>query len=316
MKKIIIGILSLAIIVVGAFSLSAFNKNDNPKQVKSNISVKDDDNVQSIKQPVSIDKLNAQKENIFNNILNAIDYYDTVSGKFETTLIVDTPVTVTYAVDIPNQLSIENVKGANEDIDLMSNDSKKIYSNNNSKEYRENRYISQYDKASRIKQNKNINEEVELSPYYNINQKNISAKRVQVNEQGQMEFYYRQDLTNTGYASTSIYPQNLVFGFMSDTDFWNVSAVETYLGRQVIVVKGETSDKNYADKLNVTAFVMKFDIKTGILLDFKGTSAEGQVSQYLTTKEIKVDEANVNLKSNINEKILSVQSKYRNINQR
>ena len=314
MKKIIIGILSLAIIVAGTFSLSAFNNNDSSKQVKNSISVRDDE--QSIKQPVSIDKLNAQKENIFNNILNAIDYYDTVSGKFETTLIVDTPVTVTYEVDIPNQLSIENVKGANENIDLMSNDSKKIYSNNNSKEYREDRYISQYDKAARIKQNKDINEEVELSPYYNINQKNIAAKRVQVNKQGQMEFYYRQDLTNTGFASTSIYPQNLVFGFMSDTDFWNVSAVETYLGRQVIVVKGETADKNYADKLNVTAFVMKFDIKTGILLDFKGTSAEGQVSQYLTTKEIKVDEANEKLKSTINEKVLSVQTKYRKINKR
>lgn len=313
MKKIIVCILSISLLIIGTFSVAALatNTEDSLKTTNENITIQPGD--AELDKPIDIEKLNTQKETIFNNILNCIDYYDTVSGTFETTFIDGSPVTVSYDVNIPEQISAETVKGSNIDLNILCQDEKIVEANNFSKKYTEDRFISQYDESIREKHTTNINEQVSLQAYYNYEQKDVSYERARKNADGQMEFYYRQDLTNTGFASTSIYPQNLVFGFMTELNAWKVSGVETYLGRQVLVITGKTADKDYAEKLKVSAFVMKFDLKTGVLLDFKGYLPNGNLTQNLTTTKFVVEETNRNLNNEINERITTIQNAYEKI---
>ena len=187
-----------------------------------------------------------------------------------------------------------------------------IEANNKSRNYIENRLIPQYDQTKRIKQTAPINEEVSLQKYYNYDKTDVSKERVRKNAAGEMEFYYKTDLTNASMAATSINPQNLVFGFMSEFDSWKVANVEEYLGRQVIVITGKTADSEYASKLRVDVFEMKFDIKTGILLDFKGCLSDGTLTHYLTTSELEVDGKDTTLYKEIGERVTSIINSYEN----
>ena len=312
MKKILICILSIALLLVGTLSVMALDNYDESYSVKTpkNVDVKVSEHIS--KDAVDISTLNSQKDIVFNNLLNCIDYYNTVKGSFETSLIGDTPVTVVYEVDIPKQISYESVKGSNLDLEIFSHDGTITEVNKIKRNYHEERFIPQYDENTRKKQTTYIYEQVTLQPYYDYDHKDISSQRARKNISGDNEYFYRYDLTNTGYASNSIYPQNLVFGFMSELDYWNITAIEEYLNRQVLVVTGETSDSDYAKKLQTHTYEMRFDLKTGILLDFKGFSSNGILQQYLTTTSFSVDEANDKLQEFINDRITQFKSEYEN----
>ena len=312
MKKTFICILSIVFLLVGTLSVMAlddYDKNSSAKESK-NIEVKASE--PTFEDVADITSLNSQKEVVFNNLLNCIDYYNTVKGSFETSLIGDTPVAVAYEVDIPKQISYESVKGNNLDLEIFSHDGTITEVNKIERNYHEERFIPQYDENTRKKQTTYIYEQVTLQPYYDYDHKDISSQRARKNISGDNEYFYRYDLTNTGYASNSIYPQNLVFGFMSELDYWNITAIEEYLNRQVLVVAGETSDLDYAQKLQTHTFEMRFDLKTGILLDFKGFSSNGILQQYLTTTSFLVDESNDELQEFINDKITQFKSEYEN----
>lgn len=316
MKKILICILSIALLLVGTLSVMALDNYDESYSVKTpkNVDVKVSEHIS--KDAVDISTLNSQKDIVFNNLLNCIDYYNTVKGSFETSLIGDTPVTVVYEVDIPKQISYESVKGSNLDLEIFSHDGTITEVNKIKQNYNEERFIPQYDENTRKKQTTNIYEMVTLQPYYDYEHKDISSQRARKNSSGENEYFYRYDLTNTGYAANSIYPQNLVFGFMSELEFWDITAIEQYLNRQVLVVVGETSDLDYAQKLETHTFEMRFDLKTGVLLDFKGFSSNGTLQQYLTTTNFSVDVDDEYLKERISDKIIYAQSEYIQIERR
>ena len=312
MKKVLICILSITLLLVGTLSVMAledYDKNSSAKESK-NIEVKASE--PTFEDVADITSINSQKEVVFNNLLNCIDYYNTVKGSFETSLTGDVPVTVVYEVDIPKQISYESVKGSNLDLEIFSHDGTITEVNKIKQNYYEERFIPQYDESTRKNQTANIYEKVTLQPYYDYEHNDISSQRARKNSSGENEYFYRYDLTNTGYASNSIYPQNLVFGFMSELDYWNITAIEEYLNRQVLVVAGETSDLDYAQKLQTHTFEMRFDLKTGILLDFKGFSSNGILQQYLTTTSFSVDEANDKLQEFINDRITQFKSEYEN----
>ena len=312
MKKTFICILSIVFLLVGTLSVMAledYDKNSSAKESK-NIEVKASE--PTFEDVADITSLNSQKEVVFNNLLNCIDYYNTVKGSFETSLTGDVPVTVVYEVDIPKQISYESVKGSNLDLEIFSHDGTITEVNKIKRNYHEERFIPQYDENTRKKQTTYIYEQVTLQPYYDYDHKDISSQRARKNISGDNEYFYRYDLTNTGYASNSIYPQNLVFGFMSELDYWNITAIEEYLNRQVLVVTGETADSDYAKKLQTHTYEMRFVLKTGILLDFKGFSSNGILQQYLTTTSFSVDEANDKLQEFINDRITQFKSEYEN----
>lgn len=312
MKKAFICILSILFLLVGTLSVMALDDYDKSTSAKAPQNIEEKVSEQISEDLVDITSLNAQKEVVFNNLLNCIDYYNTVKGSFETSLIGDTPVAVAYEVDIPKQTSCESVKGSNIDLEIFSHDGTITEVNKIKQNYHEERFIPQYDENTRKKQTTYIYEQVTLQPYYDYEHKDISSQRARKNSSGENEYFYRYDLTNTGYASNSIYPQNLVFGFMSELEYWNITAIEEYLNRQVIVVNGETSDLDYAQKLQSHTFEMRFDLKTGILLEFKGFSLNGILQQYLTTTSFSVDEVNDELQEFINDRITQFKNEYEN----
>lgn len=104
--------------------------------------------------------------------------------------------------------------------------------------------------------------------------------------------------------------QELVFGFLSHLENWDVSGVDTYLGRRALTIKGETYDIDYASKLRVYEFVMTVDAETGILLDFEGYDQDGNVTQYLRTESIAVDEDMSALDGKIKSGVASVKANY------
>ena len=310
MKKIIIGVLILSITLVGVFSVAASgNKTETigSKDNISNMNVSDDD---KLNKKIDIEKLNTQKDNIFNNILNCVDYYDKISGTFETSFIDNSPTIVSYEVNIPEQISLQIVKGNNIDLKVLSKDNKIIEANNKEKKYIEHKFISQYNQIKRNKKTSKINEEVKLEPFYNRNKIDVSKERVRKNSSGEMEFYYRTDLTNASFAATSIYPQSIVFGFLSEKDSWAVKNVEKYLNREVMVISGETADSEYANKLNVYSYEMRIDINSGVLLDFKGYDTNDKITHYLTTTKIKIDENNNDFEGELDTEISSIKKSY------
>lgn len=312
MKKIFIYILSIVFLLIGTLSVMALDGYDKSSSTKEQKNIEVKASEPTFEDVADITSLNAQKEVVFNNLLNCIDYYNAVKGSFETSLIDDTPVAVAYEVDIPKQISYESVKGSNLDLEIFSHDGTITEVNKIERNYHEERFIPQYDENTRRNQTANIYEKVTLQPYYDYDHNDISSQRARKNLSGENEYFYRCDLTNTGYASNSIYPQNIVFGFMSELDYWNITAIEEYLNRQVLVVTGETSDLDYAQKLQTHTFEMRFDLKTGILLDFKGFSSNGILQQYLTTTSFSVDEVNDELQELINDRITQFKSEYEN----
>ncbi len=249
-----------------------------------------------------IETLNSKKELIFNNILNSIDHFDSVSGKFETTLITGSPLSVCYEVDIPSQLSSQKILGSQINTEILCKDERILEVDNNKQIYSEIPFISQYDSSKRTPLNSTANIATNSSPVKN------DEKRVKENQNGEMEFYYRTNLTNAGYAATSIFPQELCFGFLTELESWDITGIERILNRTAIVISGKTSDKGYANKLQTFSYTMKFDYETGILLDFKGYSESGEISQELNTTEIKINQKDINLSDQIERKINSAKS--------
>ncbi|MDD4700060.1 MAG: hypothetical protein PHV07_07370, partial [Oscillospiraceae bacterium] len=180
---------------------------------------------------------------------------------------------------------------------------------NTKKVYTTERYISQYDKLNRSALNKNICVE-KNNNFQFFNGKTFSKERIGVVPDGENAYYYRPDITNTGVATTSIFSQELVFGFLSNQENWTITGVEEYLGRQVVVLSGKVTDDYYSSKLNVKTFEMRVDINTGILLDLKAYSPKGDLSQYVTTKNIIIDSFSSDLKSFLDNSINSKGSEY------
>lgn len=249
--------------------------------------------------------LNSKKQEIFNSILNSVDHFNTVSGEFETTLITGAPLTVCYDVDIPKQLSSQKILGSQINTEVFYKDDRILEADNLKKSCFETGFMSQLNSAERAA----------LTPAANVAASTASGKgeasRVQKNQNGEMEFYYRANITNAGYAATSIFPQELCFGFLTELENWEVTGVETVLNRLAIAIHGKTADKSYAQKLQTDSFSMKIDYKTGILLDFKGCSESGKVTQSLTTTTISLDRPSSDLSNQIEKKMQAVEKTFK-----
>ena len=76
------------------------------------------------------------------------------------------------------------------------------------------------------------------------------------------------------------------------------------------MLSGKVTDDYYSSKLNVKTFEMRVDINTGILLDLKAYSPKGDLSQYVTTKNIIIDSFSSDLKSFLDNSINSKGSEY------
>lgn len=240
----------------------------------------------SVATAADVNSIPDVKQNIYNNVLNCVDFYDAVRGSFTTTFIRSgEPVCVDYAVDIPAQVSIESISGSAEDLTQVCVDETVYTFNRAAGLFSCNYYASQLDtvyRSSEVLQNICLPHGAKPAFY----KAGVPVyERVFTAPDGERGYNYRPDITNTAFACASIYPQSLVMALMSDFDYWEVTDVTDYLGRQCIVISGTVADADYAKKIRSDSFSFVFDLQTGIMLDFKGYSG-GEISHSITTQDI------------------------------
>ena len=275
----------LGILVVGGGSVLRASSKENSTQIIY-------PSVQAPQTLAEIRSVENVKNNLYQNMLNSVDFYDTVSGEFTTTFIDQgQEVTVAYQTDLEKQASYQKISAAQLDLEQYCLDGRLIDYNNHTGQSQTAYTVVQPDAENHIaRSNSNI-----CLPQTSSAKSSVSQQRVSVQSDGTKSYSYRPDITNTSFASLSIYPQDLVFGFLTDQDSWDITGVETYAGRRAVVLEGRTADAYYGEKLNVANFVMKVDLSTGILLDFKGYSSDGTLSQSLTTVSIQIDAPELNV---------------------
>lgn len=234
----------------------------------------------------SIKSIADVKENIYNGMINSVDFYDAVEGSFTTTFIrTGEDVTVSFKADIPQQVMFESVKGSVEDLQAACIDEMLYSYNADNDNYLECYYASQLDAVERGSEpDKNI-----CLPHVQKMAFSIGGEafyeRVVTQADGVRGYYYRPDITNTSYASQCIFPQSLGMALLPNMDNWDISGVRQYLGRQALVLSGTVTDPDYAQKISSDSFEMTVDMNTGVLLEFKGFS-DGELTQHIEMKSI------------------------------
>lgn len=232
-------------------------------------------------------KISNVKENIYNSMINSVDFYDAVEGSFTTTLIrAGENVTVEFKVDIPQQIAIDNISGSMDNLSNVCMDEIYYSYNANNDSYTESYYASQLDASERsVKLDYNACLPHARKMAFFDGEKAV-YDRVVEQSNGERGYYYRPDTTNTAYASQCIFPQSLGMALLPDMDNWDISGVRQYLGRQAIVISGTVADTAYANKISSDSFEMTVDMETGVLLEFKGFS-DGALSQHIEMKNIR-----------------------------
>lgn len=240
------------------------------------------------------------KQDYYHKMLNAIDYYNTVSGSFKTNYLGNNnteETVVSYQVDMINNNCYEHMSNEANDSEVYVGDEKIIDINNISKSKRKSPiYFTKVSELAgyndSVLQVKNDVEQARKR----LNEKFADENRVTVDENGDTHCLNRLNSTNLCIsASYSLLPQGLTFGYLSNQDMWEISGDTEYLGRNAVVIKGTAGD--YGKKFNTSTFEMIVDKETGILLELQGYDENGNPSEYIKTTEISFEQPDVKVYS-------------------
>lgn len=212
----------------------------------------------------------------YHKTLNSVDYFNYASGVIETNMAGGDLFTIEYCVDMVNKESYQHAISDGFDEEVYSADGETITIDNMSETENNTHIVPAYDEST----DPAVNAELDMYQTFADDSQRITA-----DENGINTYYYRMNPTNLHYASTfSLFPQEMIFGFLSDQDLWEINGTDEYLDREVLVITG-TTEANYGQKLNTNTFKMYFDSKTGIMLLFEGYDADGNLTNYSRTTE-------------------------------
>ena len=107
------------------------------------------------------------------------------------------------------------------------------------------------------------------------------AERTGVVE-GSPSYTYRNSIFSP--VSTSLMPQEMTFGYLTDYDHWTIDGEEQLLGTNCIKLSGFLTG-SYSDKLGITDFEMWVQKETGILLKYFGYDQDGELVDSLITND-------------------------------
>lgn len=207
-------------------------------------------------------RFTGEKEEIMGKMLNAVDNYTTVQGRFRIKSQLmggDSEAEIEYKADKEQSYSYENV-GSDEFHYTAVADKEKI-----------TMYFHEQ-KGYRY---------VERSEESDTTQKMEVDDRVRSTENG-IDFY-RNNILDLYYAEYSIYPQTTACYYMYAPSQWELSSEEEIAGRSCWKVEGEVSLEP------VRGIAMWIDKETGCLLQYKGYDEDGKETEYLITDEISYD---------------------------
>lgn len=117
-------------------------------------------------------------------------------------------------------------------------------------------------------------------------------------------YSYRSNPTNVEFSSMCLLLQEITIGFLEDQELWEIEGVKEFSGLDCYVIHGKTSE-DYGAKLNVAEFEFLVDVNTGVLVRYEGFDANGNLSDFMYTENLKfddcADEVNAYSKSLIDE---------------
>lgn len=204
------------------------------------------------------------KVNIYNKMLNSIDYFNNLVLTMETSMLNDGITTVEYQIDINSNVAYQSVI-EDEQItsETYSQAGNMILVDNLERTYMQN-YLPTYTRSD--------------TPYIPL------ESRITTGEDGIPCYFYRRNVTNCPLASYSVFPQEITYSYLKDFDKWKIEDNNaTYLGRDCVKIVG-TPAPYIAEKHSIDSFTMFVDSDTGILLYFQGTLS-GNVSRYMRVIE-------------------------------
>ena len=217
------------------------------------------------------------KTDIYNKMLNSIDFFNEVEFVVETSMFSDNISTIKYQTNIDKSLAYQSVTENGVVITetyCNPNSEYLMYVNNREKTYGYN--LGVYHRSD--------------TPYIPL------SERIETNETDNLPCYtYRRNITNCPLASYSLVPQEITYSYLADFNLWDIVNENTvYLTRECIEIKGKTKPY-FSEKHNSDTFTMLVDKETGILMKFEGLK-NNQTSQYITVTECYFGKTNTEIK--------------------
>ena len=204
-----------------------------------------------------------QKTEIYEKMLNSIDYYTNLEVTLETNMPEEEPVTVECQTDIPDSLAYEAL-------------------------YRNGKLVQEYI----VNRNTSARFDHETGETYFDTGKVYSMatspkipleERITVMEDGLPCYERRGNATNCTYAPYSMFPQDIAYSFLKNFDRWEITGSEEILGRKCAVISGTPAPYKSA-QYGIDAFTLYVDSETGVLMKLNGTSG-GETEKYILVTE-------------------------------
>lgn len=214
------------------------------------------------------------KTNIYNKMLNTIDFFNTAELSADIHMAEEENLTVDYYTNIDassayqaiyesRNLTFESFCNPNNDFLIRVDNKRKTY----------NRYDLKVYKRSD-------------SPYIPLEERIIYDD---LTGDGLPVYRYRINTTNCSLASYTLFPEGLTYSYLADFERWEIAdnSIE-YLGRKCVKIVGRPNPYT-GDKHNNDNFVMLVDAQTGIILKFEGYK-NGELTRYITVTKCFIDE--------------------------
>lgn len=205
------------------------------------------------------------RKKVYKKLLNSMDYFKTSQGTFEMKRQGQV-LKVEYKVDVPKGCAWEHAVGEGVDFETITNNAETLSCDHMAK---------QYMLTPRVEE-----DYAETLPV---------EERVQEDQAtGLPVWYCRTNITGFSYADKMLFPQEGTFQCLRDFELWDITGKEKVAGRNCWKIEGELTE-SYSDKTNVKKYEWWVDKETGCLLKYKGYDKNGELTEYLTVKEIEFD---------------------------
>ncbi len=222
-------------------------------------------------------------------MLNSIDYYDSISG----TTVYNVGKDINNCMVINFESDVETGKAFTTVEQINSSKPYELFDETSAAEFNLKSNVTIVSDGESVYELDNLKKTYTLDNNAAVKREDTSSipddERYWINEDGEPCCFYRGDATNTGYAKRCIFSQELAIGYLHDFNLWSVDSIEEYNGRKCYIISG-TADEEYGKKLNVEKFKLCVDFETGVLLKYEGYSSDGELTHFLYTDNIKINE--------------------------
>lgn len=223
------------------------------------------------------------KDDIFHMMLNTIDYFNEASGTMMFSCGDPDNVTVVqFQTNMPECESYSKIMNCSYENTVQSAD-ESLSASDAIDFCRNGEEITVY--PVKISESRNSSTGVTLKDAIPIKDED----RITTAPDGMPCISYRSNPTNVEFSSMCLFPQEITIGFLEDQDLWEIEGIKEFSGLDCYVIHGKTSE-DYGTKLNVAEFEFLVDVNTGVLVCYEGFDANGNISDFMYTENLRFDD--------------------------